>query len=312
MSLLATQLTLQPESTAAGIARRWVTNQLTELSRPDLLESAILGVSELVTNALLHVRGTIHVRIVEDDSRLRIEVHDDSTRAPEGRSTLVMSTSSNPSTIGRGLQIVDSISLSWGVAYATAGKCVWFQPMPEGAESGPAAPEVAGSETAEQTRRTTDETVAVELIDVPVNLLVHYRIRFRDLRRELTLIALDTSEHSSVGGRLNDVARRLEALGPVGVDAQKAIDEALDAGLDRASVTYKLPISAIDEIDELRRLLLEADEFCRARRLLTLAAGPQESAMRAWFLGELIDQARGAAPTPWRGDYVVTDPEPLQ
>jgi anti-sigma regulatory factor (Ser/Thr protein kinase) len=156
MSLLATQLTLQPESTAAGIARRWVTNQLTELSRPDLLESAILGVSELVTNALLHVRGTIHVRIVEDDSRLRIEVHDDSTRAPEGRSTLVMSTSSNPSTIGRGLQIVDSISLSWGVAYATAGKCVWFQPMPEGAESGPAAPEVAGSETAEQTRRTTD------------------------------------------------------------------------------------------------------------------------------------------------------------
>ena len=311
---MSAQLTLQPQSQAAGIARRWVREELTERARDDLLDSALLGVSELVTNALLHVRSKISVRIVDADPRLRIEVYDDSERPPEGHPPSLVEQASPP-TIGRGLQIVDAISLSWGVAYEDTGKCVWFQPMPEGADS---SDHTVDMPTAPETRRdgVADlETVSVDLVDLPVELVLHYRVRFADLRRELTLIALqagaDAEDPRRVGSRLNDLALRLETFGPIGDAARKLVDEAHLAGQDRVDVHYDLPIAALPGIEELRDLLLEADEFCRSEALLTLAAGPQETAMRAWYIDELLGQARGAEATPWPGAFTVTDPDPL-
>ncbi|MEP6665504.1 MAG: ATP-binding protein [Nocardioidaceae bacterium] len=309
---MTVQLTLQPESRSAGIARRWVRQELTDLSRTELLDSAVLGVSELVTNAVLHVRGRIFVRIVDVEGKLRIEVYDDSPRPPDGHPPMLTSRPTNPSTIGRGLQIVDSISLSWGVAYEDAGKCVWFQPMPENVPSrrgsGPLIPEAREADT---TQRTSVDEVPIDLIDVPVQLLIHYRTRFRDLRREMTLIALDTGESSTVAGRLTVTALKLEPYRNVGTVAGKQVDEAVEAGLDRVELHYDLPVAALPGIRELQRLLHEADDFCRSRLLLTLASGPQETALRDWFLGELVAQARGVAPTPWPGEFVVTDPEPM-
>lgn len=307
------QLTLQPESSAARIARRWIRDELSERERPDLMESAVLGVSELVTNALLHVRSPISIRIVEVGHRLRIEVYDDSPRAPEGRPTIVVDTSASPATIGRGLQIVDSISLSWGVAYEDHGKCVWFQPMPEGTHPSGQDPDEGQPLPEKPAPAAGMETISVTLVDVPIKLLEHYRVRFRDLRRELTLIALQTDDHghgqAAVGGRLNDVALRLETFGPIGSDAEKIVEEALGAGRDRIDLPYDLPLAAVPGIVELQELIHEADAFCRSEALLTLAAGPQETALRDWYLGELVAQAGGAAPTPWPGEFVVTDPE---
>jgi anti-sigma regulatory factor (Ser/Thr protein kinase) len=309
---VAAQLTLEPESRAAGIARRWVRQELTDRSRPELLDSAILGVSELVTNAVLHVRGRIFVRIVDADSKLRIEVYDDSPRPPEGYRSMLTSRPTNPATIGRGLQIVDSISLSWGVAYEDAGKCVWFQPMPETGPmrtgNGPVMPEARGTQSDQQTH---GDHVGVDLIDVPVLLLVHYRTRFRDLRREMTLIALDAMESSNVAGQLTAAALALEVYRDTGTMAGKQVEEAIEAGLDRVRLHYETPRAAVPGIVALQRLLREADEFCRSRQLLTLASGPQERALQDWYLGEFVAQAGGAAPTPWPGEFIVTDPEPL-
>lgn len=308
---MTAQLTLKPESSAAGIARRWVRTELAQRSRPELLESAILGVSELVTNALLHVRSPINVRIVDVDARVRIEVYDDSTRPPDGRPAFMVSRGTNPSTFGRGLQIVDSISLSWGVAYEDAGKCVWFQPTPDGCSTPGREALPHDQSTPDVTNSAAGQTFSVELLDVPVVLLMHYRVRFRDLRRELTLIALDNEEHATVPGQLNEVARQLEVYKGATMTAEAAVDKAVAAGRDRTTLRYTLPLAAVPGISDLQRLVLEADEFCRARRLLTLAAGPQENALRAWYLGEFAAQAGRARPTPWPGAFVVTDPEPL-
>ena len=308
---MAAQLTLQPETTAAGIARRWVKEQLTERARPDLLDSAVLGVSELVTNALLHVRGTIGIRIVQAGGHIRIEVYDDSTHPPHNRPVADVETLGNPPTIGRGLQIVDAISSAWGVDYEGDGKCVWFHPMSEGATRDSHASVLPMPMPDDPPELPGTETVDVELIDVPVHLLTHYRVRFRDLRRELTLIALDADETSNVGDRLDAVAKRLEAYRSVGAEAQREVEDALSAGLDRTNLHYVLPLAAVPGIVELHRLIREADAFCRERRLLTLAAGPQEREMRSWFLNELIAQASGAPPTPWPGEFVVSDPDPL-
>ncbi len=309
---MTAQLTLQPESRAAGIARRWVRQELTDRSRTELLDSAVLGVSELVTNAVLHVRGEIFVRIVDADSKLRIEVYDDSPRPPDGHPPMLTTRPSNPATIGRGLQIVDSISLSWGVAYEDAGKCVWFQPMPEHLPTrtgaGPLIPEAREAQAAPPLQ---NDQVSIDLIDVPVHLLVHYRTRFRDLRREMTLIALDAYEPSTVAGRLTAAAVELEVYRNTGTVAGKQVEEAINAGLDRITLHYDMPREAIPGIAGFIRLLREADEFCRSRQLLTLASGPQERALQDWYLGEFVAQAAGAAPTPWPGEFIVTDPEPL-
>jgi len=42
-------------------ARRWVADLCTKIGRPELSECAQLGVSELVTNALLHGEPPINV-----------------------------------------------------------------------------------------------------------------------------------------------------------------------------------------------------------------------------------------------------------
>jgi hypothetical protein len=287
---------------------------LTERSRDDLMDAAVLGVSELVTNALLHVRSVINVRIVDAGARLRIEVYDDSTRRPEGNASFVDEETSPP-TIGRGLRIVDAISLSWGVAYEKAGKCVWFQPKPEGEEGTGQAVDDPEQRVTSASADSGLESVGVDLVDLPVDVLLHYRVRFGDLRRELTLIALqagqDADDPRRVGGRLNDLALRLESFGPIGDPARKLVAEAHRAGRDRVTVHFDIPVAALGGIEELRSLLLEADAFCRSEALLTLAAGPQEAALRAWYLGELLDQARGADATPWPGAFTVTDPDPL-
>jgi hypothetical protein len=57
----------------------------------------------------------------------------------------------------------------------------------------------------------------------------------------------------------------------------------------------------------LQTLLEEVDVFCREQRLLTLEPGPQQIALRSWYLGEFTRQTAGEAPTPWPGSYVVEE-----
>src|SRR5206468_259524 len=102
----AAELTLEPVPSAARVARHWLRRELAERSHPELTDSAVLGVSELVTNAVLHVRSTIVVRLVDDEGTLRVEVYDDSPRPPEGQHLPLDDAPHAPSMIGRGLQIV--------------------------------------------------------------------------------------------------------------------------------------------------------------------------------------------------------------
>ncbi|MGH3366368.1 MAG: ATP-binding protein [Nocardioidaceae bacterium] len=50
---------LPPEPQSAPVARRWVRQRLTEIGRAELVAAAETGVSELVTNGILHARTTI-------------------------------------------------------------------------------------------------------------------------------------------------------------------------------------------------------------------------------------------------------------
>jgi serine phosphatase RsbU (regulator of sigma subunit)/anti-sigma regulatory factor (Ser/Thr protein kinase) len=110
---------LEPSPTSPGRARRAATAWLStsEASR-EQLDSAVLIVSELVTNAVVHAGTPLTLTIRWDGARLRIDVVDG---GPMSGAPL----SQPPSSGGRGLFIVDQLSESWGFDVSRTGKRVW-------------------------------------------------------------------------------------------------------------------------------------------------------------------------------------------
>lgn len=84
-----------------------------------LLDDAVLLVSELATNALIHGRTGFTVRLHRDGSQLRISVRDGDVIHPRSSSRGELATS------GRGLGLIAAISRNWGSVPIRGGKTVW-------------------------------------------------------------------------------------------------------------------------------------------------------------------------------------------
>ncbi len=128
-------LRLDPLGEAVGAARRYVRGELARLGRPELEDSAVLAVSELVTNATIHARTPLTVVVtVEDRGTVRVTVRDFSPAPPSVRRYGVEATT------GRGLRLVESVSSAWGVDEVPrdqgGGKAVWFEPSGDMTDSG--------------------------------------------------------------------------------------------------------------------------------------------------------------------------------
>ena len=96
-------------------ARRWVVDTCRDIGREDLTECAELGVSELVTNALLHARPPLTVRVRGTREHPRVEVRDGSTEVPPMPTLGPREENDLLLTFGRGLGIVARCSTAWGV-----------------------------------------------------------------------------------------------------------------------------------------------------------------------------------------------------
>lgn len=116
---------LPPEPTSSRACRRFLATTLDEWGADQFADEALLLVSELVTNAILHAGTEIDVTLrLDDDGRvLRVEVRDGNPRLPAVRRYSVLSGT------GRGLALVDSTASSWAVEPARSldGKTVWFE-----------------------------------------------------------------------------------------------------------------------------------------------------------------------------------------
>ena len=119
MGELVNRLQLPPEPTSAGMARRFVASSL--LADDEVAELAVLLVSELASNAVLHARTPFELVVEDDGRRLRVEVHDDSSALPTLKDYVAESVT------GRGLHIVAASADNWGFEARERGKCVWFE-----------------------------------------------------------------------------------------------------------------------------------------------------------------------------------------
>ena len=193
-------------------ARRWVVGTCRDIGRDDLVECAEIGVSELVTNALMHAESPIQVRVRGTREHPRVEVRDSSIDVPPLPETTTLQDEADLLlTFGRGLSIVARAADAWGVEREEDGKTVWFAPAQVFAEEG-----VEGRVTGAVAERAADpsipakERVEVELRDVPVAAYVAFTHHYQELRREVGLLALAHQQDYPLAKNLSDLFGSLE------------------------------------------------------------------------------------------------------
>ena len=98
----------------------FVSHRLIDHRLQYLVDPVRLVASELATNALVHAQTAFTVTLAGMDTTVLLTVRDDSPAPPTRRAA------QNLDTAGRGLEIVDIISLEWGANEDAAGsKAVW-------------------------------------------------------------------------------------------------------------------------------------------------------------------------------------------
>jgi anti-sigma regulatory factor (Ser/Thr protein kinase) len=106
-------------------ARHWLDAFLAErdVAAP-VVEDATLIVSELVTNALVHGRGVAVLRAAMTEDGIQVSVTDSGDELPLTR-PLEHDPVGREQIGGLGLNIVERVATSWGVASFPGGKTVW-------------------------------------------------------------------------------------------------------------------------------------------------------------------------------------------
>ena len=117
----AVSLPIPGDHAAAREARRFVLGHLPEHPLQDDVDRVLLCVSELVSNAIEHGRAPRRLELIVTDRNVRVEVRDADPHHPEPQTVSPLSLR------GRGLQIVETASDSWGVRSLPEGKVVWFE-----------------------------------------------------------------------------------------------------------------------------------------------------------------------------------------
>lgn len=295
MPLNRPALALGSEPRGVQDARRWVVEVCRDIGRADLADSAELGVSELVTNALLHGSDPIQVRVRGTHEHPRVEVRDASVESPllpvpdpDGEEELL--------TFGRGLSIVARVSDAWGAEIESDGKVVWFAPAADlrddaveglihGAESAPLDTEPA-------------DPVDVAVRGLPVRLFADFNHHLRELHREVRLLALAHREEYPLAAQLSELFADLFDRLHI-VPMHPAVTEALSRGAEVTDLQVRISADSVDSVQRLLELLDLADDFCRQERLLSLARSAQQRDFQRWLLGEYVGQADGLAPMTW-------------
>jgi anti-sigma regulatory factor (Ser/Thr protein kinase) len=107
---------------AVGHARRFTRRTLRSWGVTADIDAALLIVSELVTNALVHTDGQVRLDITLVNDRLRLAVADASPRTPAKPTSIGWE-----ATGGRGILLVEAVSAGWGTLPVSGGKQVWAE-----------------------------------------------------------------------------------------------------------------------------------------------------------------------------------------
>ena len=140
-------LELESDPEMVAVARQFVRDRLASWEAADRVDSAVLVASELVTNAVLHARTAVTLRVEKSGPKVRIEVFDENPRLP------VAGPSPPDATSGRGLALISAVAGAWGMENRGDGKVVWAEIGPAERDGPDDCVDVSGAESAEEALR---------------------------------------------------------------------------------------------------------------------------------------------------------------
>jgi anti-sigma regulatory factor (Ser/Thr protein kinase) len=114
-------LDLESSFEMVSAARAFVHSRLSAWELHDHIDDALLIASELVTNAILHARTPVQLRLHTDGPAVRVEVYDENSRMP------AITGVGPDATSGRGLAVVACLARAWGMEQEGHGKVVWAE-----------------------------------------------------------------------------------------------------------------------------------------------------------------------------------------
>lgn len=110
-----------PDGRSVAAARRFARQVLVAWDCEDVLDAVVLLVSELVTNAVIHARTRVEVVLASEADRVRVEVIDGDREHIRRRDA------ADEDQSGRGMALIESLTIGWGVETLATGKAVWFE-----------------------------------------------------------------------------------------------------------------------------------------------------------------------------------------
>lgn len=234
---------------------------LMEEASAGLRESAVLLLSELVTNALIHTSGEVAFSIHLNPGWVRVEVDDSSTRRLQRK----VASPSSPG--GRGLELVDLLSTRWGVVNHPQGKKVWFE---------------LDDDSAASLASTPRRFFRVVLPSAPVSVVIQTLEHVDQVLREVLVQSEGDSEFFA---RTSEVE-----LSELSLQARAA----LSRGLDAIDMHMSLPASAAETALMMLSKLEEADSKAASGLLLSPPPSSEICLCRRWILTEIADQVKPA------------------
>jgi PAS domain S-box-containing protein len=297
-------VTLPPQPPSVAEARQRVRDLLLGCGREDLLDTAVLLVSELVTNALLHAATDIGVTARLDGEGLHVGVSDGSRHLPSRREY------GPTSGTGRGLLMLESMVDEWGVSQRRDGKTVWFRLAV--AHDHPHAPGPVEN-VAPQRLRSREKTVPVELRNMPLLLHAAWQEHAEALLREYLLVGLESEDADpiQVHADATDAIAVLEEYvprAPVPMEPDRIMGDAIEPRVSASRLEVPVPLESVSHFETLDRAIEAALDLSEDGLVLTPPTQPEVQAFRRWLVRQVLDQARGGAAEPWS---VPEDHEPL-
>jgi anti-sigma regulatory factor (Ser/Thr protein kinase) len=298
----ATGMALDASAESVGQARRLVGAQLDSWELSELSDDARLVVSELLTNASLHAKPPVRMRLARIPEGVRIEVSDGSRELP-----LLMRAGPDVMT-GRGWSLVQALAHDWGAERSAAGegKLVWVTMLLTDRETAnPAASYASVAQTSEDSQLVDADLLAlfpdldddgaatryeVILGDVPTELLVAAKAHIDALIREFALLASGAAVSKSlVPIELTILMQRVVGnFAEARQSIKKQALRAAEAHDPRTRLALNLPLSAAEAGRAYLAALDEVDAYCRAEQMLTLETPPAHRVFRRWYVEELV------------------------
>ena len=292
---------LRAHPSSVATARKVVRDVLTVAQREDLIETAQLLVSEVVTNALVHAGTPIDFHASVGDVGLRVEVSDGSTQVPAPRRYAAMAGT------GRGLRLVQQLVNDWGSHARPDGKTVWFElDSGDHLDSIASLPTDAGFTPAS----SGEDVVEVELLNLPLLLHAAWQEHAEGLLREYLLVSLDADEPVEaleMHAAASDAISILQAHLPepdLGEDPEELMAQAVEPGVSSQHELLPVPRPSLPHFRVLDEALDSALVLADAGAFLTPPIQPELRDLRRWLCQEVSAQANGERPTPW-----VRDPD---